>query len=193
MRGDWLLVASCLPPPLPNPPRMCVKDRLSQGSLPEKREGCLGTFMPQGYPSEASPSLARHGRGGPAPPVPRGFAALKFLPLWAEPGELGWAPFAKKGTNTPLSNLCDQGPGPGCLPGPPQPVPRAAATLLGALGLRDCLPAALQPGLQPHPQACWGDAETSPRPERPLSDPERSQVDGCLCLSKASFSRALGC
>lgn len=37
-----------------------------------------------------------------------------------------------------------------------------------------------------------GDAETSPSPERPLSGPEHSQVDGWFCLSKASLSRALG-
>lgn len=70
--------------------------------------------------------------------------------------------------------------------------PRGAATPLGALGSRGCLPTALLPGLQPHPQAYWGDAETSPSPERALSGPERSQVDGWFCLSKASLSRALG-
>lgn len=75
------------PTPTPESFLTCVKDGLSQESLPETREGCLGTFMPQGHPSqperqpgqtlEVLPHLSLLSLPG-----------LLLLPLWAELGEL---------------------------------------------------------------------------------------------------------
>ena len=101
VQGDWLLVASC--PPTPSTPSslMCVKDELSQGSLPEKREGCLAPSCLTGSPVSAAvptwPDLPGH--GGPALPVLAELPGADVSPSQAEQGELRWAPVPERGRN----------------------------------------------------------------------------------------------
>ena len=75
------------PTPTPESFLTCVKDRLSQESLPEKREGCLGTFMPQGHPSQPK---RQPGQAWEVLPHVSWLSlpGLMLLPLWAELGEL---------------------------------------------------------------------------------------------------------